>query len=71
LIEALDVSTMGDSPAYLPVSLTWEGHEFLEASRSSSVWKKTVELVTSKGGGLALELIKEVLMREAKNSLGL
>lgn len=47
--------------------ITIEGHEFLEASKNETVWKKTIDFVKSKGGGIALEVLKQVLIQFAKD----
>jgi DNA-binding PadR family transcriptional regulator len=40
--------------------ITLKGHEFLAASKNDSVWKKTLESVKSKGGGITLEVLKQL-----------
>ena len=54
-----DVSTMG-IPNVLIRRMTFEGHEFLDAIRSPSVWRKTRDLVTRAGGGFAMDVVKKV-----------
>lgn len=61
LIEAQDLSTL-DGVAWKPKRLTWEGHEFLEAARESSRWEKAKEVMQKEGGGLAVSVLKEVLL---------
>ena len=40
LIVAIDVTNTGDgSPQATPTHLTWQGYEFLEASRSQTNWE--------------------------------
>ena len=46
-----------------PVSLTWEGHEFLEASREEGRWSNAKALVKEKSGGLSFELLKDLLLQ--------
>jgi hypothetical protein len=43
--------------------LTWEGHDFIEAVRNETVWRKAFGIITEKGGGFTLEMIKELLKR--------
>jgi hypothetical protein len=52
-----------------PSRLTWEGHEFLDAARKDSLWQKAKALVLEKTGGASLELIKDVLMKLAREAL--
>lgn len=40
--------------------LTWQGHEFLDAIRSDTVWKKTKTSFIKGGLSMTLELVKEV-----------
>ena len=53
------------------IKLTWAGHDFLDAARSESIWSKAKEKILSAGGGWTLELLKALLLQEAKQSLGL
>lgn len=60
----------------LPISvvverLTWEGHDYLDAVRSDTVWARTRTLVREKVGTAALEVVKQVAVQVAKNQLGL
>lgn len=54
-----------------PFSLTWQGHEFLEASRNDTFWNKAKELVKSKSGALPIDVLKALLISMAKESVGL
>lgn len=47
--------------------ITFKGHEFLDASKNNSNWKKTIEFVKNKGGGITLEILKQVLIQYAKD----
>lgn len=70
LIEAQDVSSMGpDGFCWFPGSLTWEGHEFIEAARDESRWDKTKKVVAEKGGGLVFEILKEALIQGFKSAI--
>jgi Hypothetical protein (DUF2513) len=72
LIKAIDVRSDGDSgPNSLPIHITWQGYEFLEAARSQSTWETGKKAVLSKAGGLSFELMKAYLMYEAKRHLGI
>ena len=54
-----------------PFSLTWEGHEFLEASRDEGLWSKAKASVLSKSGALSFDLVKALLIKMASQELGL
>lgn len=50
--------------------LTWNGHEFLDASRDNSRWKKAKEMLMTKGGALTFDVLKALLislLKEAAN----
>jgi len=49
--------------------ITLAGHEFLDASKNSSNWKKAMEFVKSKGGGITLDVLKALLIQLAKDLL--
>ena len=70
LIEALDLSDLG-SFCWEPVSLTWSGHEFLDAARSDTLWNAAKSKVVDTTGGLAFEFVREVLKQKGKELLGL
>ena len=72
LIKAIDVTAHGEaSPSAIPIHITWQGYEFLEAARSQSAWESGKKLVLSKAGGLSFELLKAYLIYEAKRHLGI
>ena len=72
LTKGSDVSTMGsEAPEGMITSLTWAGHEFAEAARDETRWKKAMGIVTDKGGTVTLEVLKELLTRLMKAALGL
>ena len=54
-----------------PFSLTWQGHEFLEASRNDTYWYKAKDLVKSKSGALSFDVLKALLISMAKEAVGL
>jgi len=51
--------------------LTWEGHEFLDATRSDTVWKRVTDQLTEKGLGIPLEVAVELAKVEMRRLLGL
>ena len=61
LIEAINVSSH-DGIGWLPQRLTWSGHDFLEASKDESRWEKAKRIVVEKGGGIAFDVLKKVLI---------
>jgi hypothetical protein len=51
--------------------LTWAGHDFLDAMRDDTVWKKAKERVLKPGASWTFDILKEWLKAEAKSKLGL
>jgi hypothetical protein len=70
LIEAIDTGNM-DGISYIPVSLTWNGHEFLDAARDDTRWNKMKTMVKEKAGVVGFEVIKKVLVVLARQAMGL
>ena len=54
-----------------PVSLTWQGHEFLETSRNDTFWNNAKTITKSKSGGLSIDIVKALLIAMVKESVGL
>ena len=64
LVEAEKISDFeGDS--WMPVSLTWQGHEFLAAAKNETIWQKAKNFIQDKGGALTFEVAKTVLAQVA------
>lgn len=61
----------GDKDGYSALELTWEGHDFLDAIRSDTIWRKTKQKVSSTIGTASLEVVKAVAEGIARSSLGL
>jgi Hypothetical protein (DUF2513) len=58
-----------DRVMYKPTTLTWAGHEFLDAARNENIWNKAKTLITEKGGSMAVELLKTVLFELMKRQV--
>ena len=73
LISLFDkpISTFSSPTRYLAASLTWEGHEFLEASKNETIWKKANNLIKDKGLGLGYDILKGLLIQESLKVVGL
>jgi DNA-binding transcriptional ArsR family regulator len=50
---------------WLPVRLTWKGHELLDAAREERQWQKAKEAV-EKVGGVPFEVIATILLEMAR-----
>lgn len=72
LVEAADTSAMGStSPTAILISVTWKGHDFIEAARNNTVWAQAKEKAKSVGGSLTFDLMKELLVSTTRSQLGL
>jgi DNA-binding transcriptional ArsR family regulator len=68
LIEADDL-TDSSGFEWKAKSITWNGHQFLEAARNNSTWNKAKQTILEKGGGLTFDILKTVLVETIKSSL--
>lgn len=68
LIEAQDASGANHFE-WFPVSLTWAGHEFLDAARNDSLWHKAKKIAVEKTGSLMFEVLKDVLLQLLRQSI--
>jgi hypothetical protein len=63
-----DVVQMLGSTAHAHVErLTWTGHDFADAARSDTLWKKAKDNVIKPGASWSFDLLKEWLKAEVKN----
>lgn len=51
--------------------LTWAGHEFLDAARNETIWKKAGEKIKQSGVQVTVSVLEELLKKLLKESLGL
>jgi len=59
------------SPQAIPKNLTWAGHEFLQAARNDTLWKKAIDTVQEKGGTITITVLGQLLSSLMKNHFGL
>ena len=72
LLKTEENTNLADtSPSAIPLSLTWEGHEFIDAAKDSKLWAKAKKHVLAPAGGVAFNVLLEWLKMEAKTKLGL
>jgi len=61
LVEAAVVRASGAGPVAARInSLTWGGHDFLDAVRSDSIWAKTKTRVAETVGTASFEVVKAI-----------
>jgi hypothetical protein len=68
LIEAHDASSLNQFKWY-PSSLTWAGHEFLDAARDNSRWNRAKKIAADKGGHLTFEVLRELLLQLMRQTI--
>ena len=52
-------------------SLTWDGHDYIDAMRDDNIWNKTKELITSNTTSWTFSILLEALKHELKTRIGL
>ncbi|KRS20817.1 hypothetical protein AAY72_11705 [Alishewanella sp. WH16-1] len=68
LIEAQNWST-DDGPEWVATSLTSSGHDFLDAARNNTIWKKAMSIVVAQGAALTIETLKAALSKVVRDML--
>ena len=48
------------------ISLTWEGHDFLDMARRDDIWERAKKMCLKVSGGLAIDVLKDCLTRSIK-----
>ena len=72
LAKGVDVTTISStSPEWRVLYLTSAGHDFADAARDESRWRKATETVKDKAGSVTLDVMKQLLISLLKNTLGL
>jgi hypothetical protein len=69
-IEAMNFSSAAGEE-YSPTGLTWEGHDFLDAARNDTVWNKVKTDTLKYGGGVPMEVLKDLLIKGTSAFFGL
>jgi hypothetical protein len=62
---------IGEPNGCVAIRLTWKGHEFLDAARNDTIWKKALGHIKKAGVQVTLPVLEEVLKKAAKELLGL
>jgi len=50
--------------------MTWAGHDFLDAARDETLWKKAKQTVMKPAASFTFEIVKEYLKAEVRKHLG-
>ncbi len=64
------MAAAGYHPTFIR-GLSWHGHDFLDAARDDSIWKKVREKIVKAAGSMAFDVVVELLKAEGKSRLGL
>ncbi len=51
--------------------LTWKGHEFLDAARNETIWRKAAEKTKKAGIQVTMAVLEELLKKLLREPLGL
>jgi hypothetical protein len=52
-------------------ALTYSGHDFLDAARDDTIWRKAMDKIAGTTGSVSIEVLKAVLIDLGKKALGL
>lgn len=61
----------GEVASTVTMRLTWAGHEFLDAARNDTIWRKASEKLKQSGVQMTISLLEELLKKLIKEPLGL
>ena len=64
LITAIDTGLQ-----WLPVDLTWKGHEFLDAARDERRWRRAASIVERQKGAVPFQVLEDLLLRLAHDAV--
>jgi hypothetical protein len=71
-LEAKDMTTHDSGgKLWAPTVLTWKGHDFVDATRSDTIWQKAKDRIAKIGGDVSIDVIKGMAVQIAKELLGL
>ena len=70
LVEAVILKDQQGLPhAAALLRLTWAGHDFLDSSRDSKIWKMAVEHIIKPGASWSFSILAEWLKQEAHRQI--
>jgi len=69
-LEANDLTT-GDGFDWKPVNLKWQGHDFLDAARDNTLWKRAKKHIGNKVASVSFEVLKALLVSFGKEEFDL
>ena len=69
-LKGVESKCHGSGTRVLPISLTWQGHEFLDLSRNDTNWSKAKSWILSRGQELSIDALKTALSLMLREALG-
>ena len=70
LANGSDVTGMGNSNRHaILTGLTWTGHDFIDAARDETIWRKAQKTIAEKAGTAAFKVLMDLLIVLAKDQL--
>lgn len=69
-INSCKISSGPCTPTYFVLSLTYNGHQFLDTIRDDKIWKNT-KIATSKLASVSIPIFQEIASSLIKSTLGL
>ena len=71
LVVADNTTLSHSSPSAMPISITWDGYEFLKAAANDNLWAKAKKHFIKPGAEAAFSVLLAWLKAEAKKEFGL
>ena len=75
LITGQETTAFGDpSPSAMPLCITWEGYEFLEAARSATLWGRAKTLAASTGNSsfkVLIDSLAQLAITQIRGQIGI
>lgn len=71
LVQGELVELVGNGVHFIVSDLTWDGHDFLNAARDDTIWKKAKDTILKPTASVTFSLLLEWLKAQAKERFGL
>jgi len=64
LLEVTHSTVYGDrSPQAIPLNMTWDGHDFLDACRDENIWNRAKSEIGERVSSVSFGVLKQVLVK--------
>lgn len=71
LLKGRITKVMSGPAAFSIIGLTWQGHDFLSASKNETIWKKAKDSVLKQTTAITFDILLDWLKAQARQSLGI